>query len=342
MAAAAQVATIYCNGAGVPSFLKGLIGEETPQDATDLNVDIEAEKLFTDGDNDILTYAAPTFVLDETGTAADTAMITAEKTGDDTYHILVDSSSTGIFHDTFTVTMHIVATDGDGVTSTMPYTKAFTVVDLHQKFLTLAVIVGIALAALVVLILIIHQLRKPRFAKLAVSVTEEPSVYEASRLELPNSKTPLNAMRLGVSGENCGVSNTQLLNVLLKPARSTTAIDVVCKKIEADYEITLSEKALKAGKKVRWNKDVELKIRRMNESDGLVLKLCEKQANGSMTSFMSNAGGADDWSSDGQGFESSAPKKSKPMSRSAKKNAKQDTHENNGDEWNNDNGGFGF
>ncbi len=342
VAAAAQAATIYCNGAGVPSFLKRIIGEETPQDAADLNVDIEAEKLFTDGDNDILTYAAPTFVLDESGTAADTAMITTEKTEEDTYHILVDSSSTGIFHDTFTVTMNIVATDGDGVTSAVPYTKTFTVVDLHHKFLTLAVIVGIVLAVLIVLILIIHQLRKPRFARLAISVTEEPSVYESSHLELPNSKAPLNAMRLGVSGENCGVSNTQLLNVLLKPARSTNSINVVCKKIEADYEITLSEKALKAGKKVRWNKDAELKIRRMNENDALVLKLCEKQADGGMTGFMNNAGGADDWSSDGQGFESAAPKKSKPMSRSAKKNAKQDTHENNSDEWNNDNGGFGF
>ena len=342
VAAASQAATIYCNGNGVPSFLKGLIGEETSQDAAELNVDIEAEKLFTDGDNDVLTYAAPTFILDESSVAAEASMITAEETGENAYHILVDSSSTSIFHDTFTVTMNIVATDGDGVTSAVPYTKTFTVVDLHNKFLTLAVIVGIALAALIVLILIIHQLRKPRFARLAISVTEEPSMYETSRQELPNTKAPVNAMKLGVSGENCGVSNAQLLNVLLKPARASKAIDVVCKKIEADYEITMGEKPLKAGQKVRWQMEGELRIRRMNEDSALVLKLCENQENNGMADFMDHAGGADDWTSDIHDFENTASKKSKRVSRSARKNTKQDTHENNPDDWNNAGGNDGY
>ena len=342
VAAASQAATIYCNGADVPSFLKSLIGEETPQDAADLNVNIEAEKLFTDGDNDTLTYAVPTFVLEGTGMAADAAMVSTEKTGEDAYHILVDSSSTGIFHDTFTVIMNIVATDGDGVASAVPYTKTLTVVDLHNKFLTLVVIVGIVLAVLIVLILIIHQLRKPRFARLAISVTEAPSMYENSRLELPNSKAPVNAMRLGVNGENCGASNQQLLNVLLKPDRASKTINVVCKKIEPDYEITMSEKALKAGKKVQWKLDGELKIRRMNEESGLVLKLCEKDAGNAMNAFMNNAGGADEWKSDDQGSQNAAPKKSKRVSRSAKKNAKQDTHEGNANDWNTGDGKGGF
>lgn len=343
-ATASQTATIYCNGAGVPSFLKGLIGEETPQDAVELNVDIEAENLFTDGDNDTLTYSAPAFVLDENGTAADAAMISAEKTGKDSYRILVDSSSTGVFHDTFTVIMNITATDGDGVTSVVPYAKTFTVVDLHNKYLTLAAITGIALAALIVLILVIHQLRKPRFTRLAISVTEEPSMYETSRLELPNCKTPVNALQCGVNGENSSVSNTQLQNVILKPARAAKAIDVVCKKIETDYEITMSDKSLKAGKKVRWYLDGELKIRRMNEECALVMKLCEKQTIDGADSFMSDAGGADDWASDEQGFENAASKKSKRLNRSVKKASKQDAHKGNDDEWSSGDGndGFGF
>ena len=161
---------------------------------------------------------------------------------------------------------------------------------------TAVVILVAAAVTVVAVILIIHQLRKPRFARLAISVTEAPSMYENSRLELPNSKTPVNAMRLGVNGENCGVSNQQLVNVLLKPARASKSIDVVCKKIEPDYEITMSEKALKAGKKVQWHLDGELKIRRMNEESALVLRLCEKDVGfASMNAFMNNAGGADDW-----------------------------------------------
>lgn len=344
VAAAAQTATVYCNGTGVPSFLKGLIGEETPQDAAELNVDIEAEKLFTDGDHDVLTYSAPAFVWDETGKEVDAATVSAEKTGENAYHILVDSSSTGVFHDTFTVTMKITATDGDDVTAAVPYTKTFTVVDLHNKFLTYAVITGIALVVLIVLILVIHQIRKPRFARLEIAVTEEPSEYESSHVELANSKKPMNALRCGVNGENCDVSSAQLQSVILKPARSAKAIDVVCKKIEADYEVTMGGKALKAGKKVRWHLDGELKIRRMNEEKALVMKLCEKQKDDGEEKFMIDAGGDDNWTSVATSFESAAPKKSKLWNRSAKKASKQEERNSSDDEWNNGDGndGFGF
>ena len=192
---------------------------------------------------------------------------------------------------------------------------------------TAVVILVAAVVMVAAVVLIIHQLRKPRFARLAISVKEEPSMYETSRQELPNTKAPVNAMKLGVSGENCGVSNAQLLNVLLKPARASKAIDVVCKKIEADYEITMGEKPLKAGQKVRWQMEGELRIRRMNEDSALVLKLCENQENNGMADFMDIAGGADDWTSDIHDFENTASKKSKRVSRSARKNTKQDTHE---------------
>ncbi len=145
--------------------------------------------------------------------------------------------------------------------------------------------IAIAVIAAIVMVLIIHQIRKPRFARLEIAVTEEPSMYESSYVELPNSKKPMNALRCGVNGENCDVSNAQLQSVILKPARSAKAIDVVCKKIEADYEVTMGGKALKAGKKVRWHLDGELKIRRMNEESALVMKLCEKQRDDGVEDF---------------------------------------------------------
>lgn len=140
------------------------------------------------------------------------------------------------------------------------------------------------------------------------------------------------------------MSSTQLQNVILKPARAAKAIDVVCKKIETDYEITMSDKPLKAGKKVRWYLDGELKIRRMNEECALVMKLCEKQTIDGADSFMSDAGGADDWASDEQGIENAASKKSKRLNRSIKKTSKQDAHQGNDDEWSSGDGndGSGF
>ena len=339
VAAAGKTVTINTNGGSVPSFLAPFIGTETADDSAERNVDIEAENLFSDDDGDKLTYSAPSF---------GESFVSATKSddNDNLYHIDADSSFAGLFHYAAHVTMNITATDGDGEVSSPNYSRTLVIVDLQYKFLTYAAMAAAALVALVILILIIHQIRKPKFPRLTISITEEPSMYESAKYELVPVKTATNVNRCGVDAEmaaQCGVSAAQLLNVIIKPIRSANAVGVVCKKIENGHEITINNgTALKAGKQATWHLGDELRIKHSGDDKAVMLKLCEQEKDDQESEFISSTWDADEWSSDADMPKTVKPKKSGLFKGNAKK-AKQAAEEKQEDTWNDgNNDGFSF
>ena len=339
VAAAGKTATINTNGGSVPSFLAPFIGTETADDSAEKNVDIEAENLFSDDDGDKLTYSAPAF---------SESFVSAKKSddNDNLYHIDADSSFAGLFHYAAHVTMNITATDGNGEVSSPDYSRTLVIVDLQYKFLTYAAMAAVALVALVILILIIHQIRKPKFPRLTISITEEPSMYESAKYELVPVKTATNVNRCGVDAEmaaQCGVSAAQLLNVIIKPIRSSNAVGVVCKKIESGHEITINNgTALKAGKQTTWHLGDELRIKHSGDDKAVMLKLCEQEKDDQESEFVSSTWDADEWSSDADMPKTVKPKKSGLFKGNAKK-AKQAAEEKQEDTWGDgNNDGFSF
>ena len=263
--------TINCDGEKVPGFLASVIGENTPNDDPARIVAIKG--LFTDKDNDQLTYEEPRFINPATGDAMDPAVIHADKTGegeDAVYTIVVSGDTTGLFKFTADGEMRLTARDGDG--GTADYVRKVTIVDLYNKMLTYIVIIIIALIALIILYLIIHKIRKPVFPKLNMTIREEPSLYESGSETLSPVKKYTNINALGVDGDMAnkhGISMELLQNIIVKPIRSRMSVGVICKKPAPGHEVMLEDVRMKPKKAYTWKVGQELTVRSEN-GDGLV------------------------------------------------------------------------
>ena len=266
-----ETVTINCDGEKVPGFLSSVIGENTPDDDPARIVAIKG--LFTDKDNDELSYDEPRFIIPATGEAADPAVIHADKAGegeDAVYTIIVSGNTTGLFNFTAEGEMHLTARDGDGGTG--DYVRKVTIVDLYNKMLTYIVIIIIALIALIILYLIIHQIRKPVFPKLNMTIREEPSLYESGSETLSPVKQYTNINKLGVDADMAnkhGISMELLQNIIVKPIRSRMSVGVICKKPAPGHEVMLEDVRMKPKKAYTWKVGQELTIRSEN-GDGLV------------------------------------------------------------------------
>lgn len=265
--------TVNCNGNGVPGF----IGENTPEDDSSRIVAISG--LFTDADGDLLSYGEPRFVDPATGAEISSNIIRAEKAGegeDAVYTVYVSGEDTSLFRFSMGSEMRLTATDGDGKTA--DYVRTITIVDLHNKMITYIIMALIAIAILVILYLIVHQIRKPVFPKLNITTREEPSLYESGSETLSPVKTYTNINALGVDGDMAdkhGISLDLLQNIIIKPVRSRTAVGVLCKKAVPGHEVMLEDVRMKPKKEYAWKIGQELTVRSEN-GDGLVaLKLEE-------------------------------------------------------------------
>ncbi|MBR2661550.1 MAG: VWA domain-containing protein [Clostridia bacterium] len=329
----AEELTINCSGDKVPGFLRSVFGEDTP------DVQIKVSDLFKDKDKDkgLLDYSKPEFKSLE-GEKVDPADITAVvlKDGESPeYKIQATGQQTSIFKYSYQCTMGITATDGDGRPGT--YEQKITVVDLYNKMLTYLILVLAAILALVILFLIVHQARKPRFPQLNLTIREEPSLYESGTDTLSPVKTPTNVNAMGVDSDMAakhGISMELLQNIIIKPIRSTLAVGVVCKKSIPGQEVTLDDVRLKAKKQYTWKIEQELTIHNDRSESMIVIKL-ENRRDDEPEDVLDDFGGSDDWSDDGAGanLSNAGKKRSKKVERKAKQAAEEDTFSGQNDDF---------
>lgn len=291
---------LNCDGERVPSFLSGIIGTDTPED--DPARDICTTALFTDSDNDILTISDPEFTNPGTEEAMDLAVISAAmkdaepESKEKHYLINYSGESTGIFNYSFTANLNVKATDGDQQTKT--YTRQIVVVDLFNKMLTYLAILLIAIVTLTILFLIIHQIRKPRFPLLNMTIREEPSLYESGSETLSPVKTPTTANAIGIDSEMAGKHNISmdlLQQISVYPVRSTTSVGVTVKKAVPGHEVMLADVLLKPKKKYIWRLNDELSIRSLSGEGLVAIKLEDRSTDGDQD-VASTFGSDDDWS----------------------------------------------
>ena len=316
VAETAEEAVFNCSGEKVPGFLHAVIGEDTPGEI------VKVGSLFSDKDNDSLVYSDPVFKSPE-GEKMDPADIKAvlqEEGESPEYLIEVTGQQTSVFKYKYRCTMEITATDGDGQQAT--YERAITVVDLYNKMLTYVILALAAIIALVILFLIIHQIRKPRFPQLNLTIREEPSLYESGSDTLSPVKTPTNVNAMGVDGDMAakhGIAMELLQNIIIKPIRSTLAVGVVCRKSFPGQEVTLDDVRLKPKKQYTWKIEQELCIHNDRSESMIVIKL-ENRGSDEPEDVLDDFGGSDDWSDDGAGMNMSKAgrKRSKKVERKAK------------------------
>ena len=309
--------SISCDGEKVPGFLASLIGEDTPEEDPSRKVVIRG--LFSDADHDELTYSDPVFYVNyDAQEKAEEGMIRAEKTGegeDAVYVIHVSGDSTGPFRFTLNSEMRVTATDGDGKTA--DYIRTITIVDLYNKMITYLLIILIAIAALVILYLIVHQIRKPVFPKLNMTIREEPSLYESGSETLSPVKTATNLNALGVDGDMAnkhGISMELLQNIIVKPIRSRTSVGVVCRKTAPGHDVMLEDVKMKPKKAYTWKIGQELTVHSEN-GDGLVAIKLEDRPD-EMDTYEEFS--SDEWS---EIDENEAPRGGRKHSRKAERKA---------------------
>ncbi len=313
--------TINCSGEKVPSFLQGLIGKDTEED--DPIRKIEVSSLFADQDNDQLDYSEPVFKTIDGLNVMDPADITAVHEGDDEskeYTIQVTGQQTSLFNFSYQSKMEITATDGDGRQQT--YEQKITVVDLYNKMLTYLVVLLAFIILLVILFLIIHQIRKPRFPMLNLTIREEPSLYESGSETLSPVKTPTNVNAMGVDMDMAARHNLSLellQNVIIKPVRSMLAVGVVCKKSIPGQEVLLDDVRLKTKKLYTWKIEQELCIHNERSESMVVIKL-ENRDTSEEEDVLMDFGGSDDWADagDGDNMAQAGKKRSRKVARKAK------------------------
>lgn len=314
-AVAPAEAVIYTDGEKVPGFLQAFIGMETADD--DEVRKIKVGTLFTDKDEDILTYSKPAFL--ESGTEnslPEDAVWTDPKGAEGTldkqpevYTIMVSGASTAPFKYSFSGRIRITATDGDGKTGV--FEQTVVVVDLYNKMVTYAIILAIAIVILIILILIIHQIRKPVFPKLNMTIREEPSLYDSSSEQLSPVKTATNLNAIGVDSDMAAKHNISmelLQSIIVKPIRSKISVGVCCKKAIGGHDVSLEDVRMKPRKQYTWKIGQELTVRNMNGEGCVTVKL-EDRSMDENPDPMRGFGENDDWASADSGQGSPVGKK---------------------------------
>lgn len=333
-----QTITLNCDGEKVPSFLAGLIGTDTPED--DPSRDICTTELFKDVDNDTLIISDPVFLDAATGEPRDAGMISVaakEDADENARHYLInyDGATTGLFNYSFTSNLEVTAKDGDGEVT--KFNRQVVVVDLFNKLLTYLVIIGATLLTLIILFLIIHQIRKPRFPMLNMTIRKGTSYYESSSETLSPVKSPMTINSIGV-GSDLEESDNALMELLqsivVYPIRSTQNVGVTVKKAISGYEVMLADTVLKAKKKYIWRLNDELSIHKQSGDNIVAVKL-EDRSHDNDEDVSSAFGSDDEWSTAGESTAatSSDRRHSRKVQRAPKKAEEETTPSSSTDDF---------
>ena len=306
---------LYCGRNWKLPLVGDMYHDNTPEDDEHLTVTVN-DSMFTDSDGDVLTYDPPKF-YDKNGEEIDPEKIHAEpvevveaddgsgriKSGE--YKIVYSGNSTGwLMNWSFDAEMRITAHDGNDKQGN--YVQKFTVTNVRnqERFLNLVILAAAVL--LTILILIVHQARKPKFPTLNMTIREEPSLFNTSSETLSPVKSPTNVNAMGVDGDMAArhnISMEPLQNIVIKPIRSQSAVGVVCKKMFGGHEVTLEDVALKAKKQHTWRLEEELVIRNINGEGMIAIKLEDRR--GESDEDFAGAldfGGEDSWVDSSAGF----------------------------------------
>ncbi len=307
---------LNCGGDWTLSFLGNLIGENTPAEDLILSTD----QIFRDDDGDSLNVSGPKFCQPGTTEELPADMISARQVGRH-YEIEFSGDSTGIWRSGYECDMVITAEDEDGKTQT--YTRHIRVRHLHNRFWGLVLNGLLVLAVLVIIFLIIHQIRKPKFPMLNLTIREEPSLFTSGSETLSPVKTPTNVNAMGVDGDMAArhnISMDLLQNIAVKPIRSDISVGVICKKVIGGHEVTLEDVKLKPKKQYTWKLEQELIIRNMNGEGMIAIKLEDRRGESGDDGDTDIFGGAGDWTDNDLSSENatySAGKRSKKVKKSA-------------------------
>ncbi len=312
---------LYREGEQVPGFLRSIIGENTAEDDPSLTVDLKT--VFTDEDKDQLQYGTP--VITESGTdRAITSLVAKAVDGEkDVYQIQYVDRTTSLFHYSYDCVLTATATDGDGETGR--FNQTITVVDLYYKMMTQLVLILIGIAVLVIICLIIHQIRKPVFPLLNMTIREEPSLYESGSETLSPVKTPTNLNAIGIDSEMAAKHNISmdlLQNTIVKPIRSISSVGVSFKKEIPGHEIMLDDVRMKAKKWYTWRIGQELTVQNMNGEGLIAIKLEDRQDESGLND-MTDFGDENDWTSTGFEDGTSASGKKRKSHRVERKKPEQ-------------------
>ena len=316
-----------------------ITGEEIDEKSKVTFLVIYPKEIFADEDGDELklkdsdparktgVISAPKFYKPGTDEELPEEMIKASLEGDH-YKIEYSADNTTILQPSYQCEMRITAVDEDGLETT--YTRLIEVQNLHKKVLGIALATLIVITVLVILFLIIHQIRKPRFPMLNMTIREEPSLFTSASETLSPVKTPTNVNAMGVDSDMAArhnVSMELLQNVVVKPIRSAVSVGVSCRKMIGGHEVTLEDVKLKPKKQYTWKLEQELIIRNMNGEGMIAIKLEDRSGDNEADDVMSAFGGEDGWSSSDPGMANATYSASK-HSRKVKKKAVQTEEDN--------------
>lgn len=220
----------------LPDFLSFLGTASTESDRT-----LDMTNYFIEQDNEALTYELSLLPNDRllTFTQTDSLLVLEAVEG---------ANDTTLFK--------VKARDNDGE-ETKEVTFEVTLVDLVKVWTERGLFALAVLAGLILLILIIRQVHKPKFPRGAkVGVREGNSDYDTSDYEFMPGKKPISlaAIVMTDTAAKFGVSANALTNVMLVPVRSVNgSIGVRLNKRMDDVSVNLGTQAVvKSKKPLKW------------------------------------------------------------------------------------------
>lgn len=169
-----------------------------------------------------------------------------------------------------TVNLTFSVTDGDGEVAML--NRSVKIYSLMQKWQRIGLVALAAFSALIVLILIIHQARKPRFPNDGVLLTmENDSIYPSDRYEFVPTKKhlPLGRLLNDDLVHKFGITQKELSSITLRPKRNRMGSIAIDRKKPSD-RLLLELDGIPVGKKpMIWEKDRELTLRKAGDTQTL-------------------------------------------------------------------------
>lgn len=256
----------------LPEFLS-FLEQTTPEDQLSLNL----VRMFRDEDQedpDQLKYAV-SYVKDRDPDAKPGEILALDPADGKGQRVGLSPIQSG------KLTLRISMTDGDSEEAF--FTKDIQVYSLVQKWTRLGLIALVALIALIILSLLVRQARKPRFPADGVLLTmENDSIYPSERYEFVPTKKhlPMHLVLNDELAQKFGLGMRDLANLILAPRKkSLGAITLYQKK--ADNRVTAELDGVLLGKKkLKWETDRELVLRKAGTTQSLRLRLASGGGDG--------------------------------------------------------------
>ncbi len=176
-----------------------------------------------------------------------------------------------------TVIFEVVAYDNDAADSDAAVKFEIHLVNLTDLWIHRGLMGLAALVAFIILVSIIHQIRKPKFPHATLGVREGNSDYDTSTYDLMPSKKPLPlaAVVMTDTAAKFGISANALTNIMLVPVRSLNgSIGVRLNKKLDDVSVALTTKSVGKGKKPTiWVPGDSLILNSRNNTTGTELNV---------------------------------------------------------------------